>query len=70
MTLDEAIKRLRQELAVQLGSGNLSAMIRLGDKKSHAIQLGIEALEAIKHYRANHTIPELYPLPSEFKEVS
>ena len=68
MTLPEAIEIKRRELAKHLGRASLATSIRLGDKKAHADQLGIEALERIKRdrdYSNSVVVPELLPSEGE-----
>lgn len=58
MTLEEAIKNLRKQLAIRLGNMNLTTAIKLGDKRVEAIELGIEALERINNIRnAGNVMP-------------
>ena len=67
MTVDEAIKNLRKQLAMRLGNMNLIAAIRLGDKRAASIQLGIEALEREQWNRLHPAYPEKGLLSGETK---
>jgi len=71
MTIEEAIKNLRRQLALRIGNISLAEAIRSGDKRAIAIQLGIEALELYYELRGCTAIDvEDIPsrLPSEGEE--